>query len=123
MAADAVKTTWVREPWSGCQELHAQCRSLQRHRMPHLPDHLGFPRRRFRQIEYGISGVAVWAGQSSSGIGGFNGSHRDRHHPLLVGLGTFLSSQSSPDGGVIWTGGMIVGAIVAFSGFRSLSRR
>jgi len=42
---------------------------------------------------------------------------------FLIGLGTFLSSQSSPDGGVIWTGGMIVGAIVAFSGFRSLSRR
>ena len=42
----------------------------------------GIPWRRIRQIEYGISGAAVWSGQLSSGIGGFNGSHRDRHHSL-----------------------------------------
>ena len=82
MAADAVKATWVREAWSGCRELHAQCLSAQRQWMSHLPDHPGFPRRRIRQIEYGISGAAVWSGQSSSGIGGFNGSHRDGHHPF-----------------------------------------
>ena len=42
---------------------------------------------------------------------------------FLIGLVSYLGAQSSPDGGVIWTGGMIVGGILVFTGLLSLNRR
>ncbi len=42
---------------------------------------------------------------------------------FLIGGGSYLAAQSSPSGGTIWTGGMLVGAILIFTGFRSLTRR
>ena len=39
---------------------------------------------------------------------------------FLIGFVSWLDAESSPEGGVIWTGGMIAGAILAFTGVRSL---
>jgi hypothetical protein len=41
---------------------------------------------------------------------------------FLIGFGSFLGANSSPEGGTIWTGGMIFGAVLIFSGARSLIR-
>jgi len=42
---------------------------------------------------------------------------------FLIGFFSFLAANSSPEGGTIWTGGMLFGAILVFSGARSLSQR
>jgi hypothetical protein len=42
---------------------------------------------------------------------------------FLIGGGSYLAAQSSSSGGTIWTGGMIVGAILIFTGIRGLNRR
>lgn len=41
---------------------------------------------------------------------------------FAIGFMSWLGAQSSPDGGVIWTGGMIVGGILVFTGLLKLSR-
>lgn len=42
---------------------------------------------------------------------------------FLIGFLSFIAAETSPSGGTIWTGGMIVGAILVFSGLRSLRGR
>lgn len=42
---------------------------------------------------------------------------------FLIGFGSFIASQTSPDGGTVWTGGMLVGAILVFTGVRSVMRQ
>jgi len=39
---------------------------------------------------------------------------------FIFGFLSWLEAESSPEGGVIWTGGMIAGAILVFTGVRSL---
>lgn len=41
---------------------------------------------------------------------------------FAVGFFTWLGAESSPDGGVIWTGGMIVGGILIFTGLLKVIR-
>lgn len=42
---------------------------------------------------------------------------------FIIGFVSWLDAEGSPEGGVIWTGGMIAGAILVFTGARSLLAR
>ena len=42
---------------------------------------------------------------------------------FAIGFMSWLGAQSSPDGGVIWSGGMIVGGILVFTGLLNLSKQ
>jgi hypothetical protein len=42
---------------------------------------------------------------------------------FAIGGLSFLAAESSPSGGTVWTGGMILGAVLVYSGVRSRLRR